>query len=279
MKDIWNIQIWGVRGSFPVPDARFLTYGGNTSCILAEYGGTSVILDAGSGLIPLGSYLAEKEKKKVYILLSHLHIDHIMGLYRFPLLYDPKAEIHIYGEAADGIRLSRRLKTLISAPYWPLPLSDCPAHIEIHETGPKELFLLPEKPGTVQGIHVHTLRGNHPEKSLLYRLDAGNKSLVYALDCEMNETMLHSLPEFSRNADLIIWDANFTETDLASHRGWGHSSWKEGIDLCRLADIKKILMTHYSSEYTDTFLETEEKKAGQPDIACCFAREGMILQI
>lgn len=279
MKNIWKIQIWGVRGSFPVPDTRFLTYGGNTSCILAEYGDTAVILDAGSGLIPLGRRLAEKRKKKVYILLSHLHIDHIMGLYRFPLLYDPEAEIHLYGEGANGAGLSERLKTLIGAPYWPLPLSSCPARITVHETGPKEHFLLPEKTENAQSIHVHTLRGNHPGESLLYRLDTGDKSLVYALDCEMDEAMLHSLPEFSRNAGLIIWDANFTEADLKSHRGWGHSSWKEGIDLCRTANIGKILMTHYSSEYTDKFLENEEKKAEQPDIDCCFAKEGMKLQI
>lgn len=279
MKNTWNIRVWGVRGSFPVPDARFLAYGGNTSCISVEYGKRLVVLDAGSGLVSLGNDLYNKGKKRVDILLSHLHIDHVIGLFKFKLLYDPEAEIHLYGEPVKGISLLKSLEALVGVPYWPLGLSDCPAHIEVHEVQPGEHFILPGMLESEEDIQIDTLRGNHPLPTLLYRLESKNAGIVYGLDCEMNEAMFHSLAEFSRASDLIIWDANFTEKDLKRHKGWGHSSWEEGISLCHAADVKKILMTHYSSEYTDDVLKNEEYMAKQRFAACCFAREGMRIQV
>ncbi len=276
---MWNINIWGVRGSFPAPEARFLLYGGHTSCISAEYGNNLIVFDAGSGLIPLGNSLLQKGRKRVDILLSHLHVDHVMGLFRFPLFYDRDAEIHIYGSSGAEGEFSQQLETLVGAPYWPLGLSDCPAHIEIHEICPEESFFLAGQPSEMQDMQIHTLRGNHPGQSLFYRVDTKNTAIVYALDCEIDEGMFFSLQEFSKGSDFIIWDANFTEEDCRQHEGWGHSSWKQGIDFCVASDIKNVLMTHYSPEYPDDFLKEEEAKAEQTDIICYFAKEGMEIQI
>lgn len=240
MNKTWNIDIWGVRGSFPVPDTHFLTYGGNTSCISLEYGNRLIILDAGSGIVPLGEHLHKCGRKRVDILLSHLHIDHVLGLFKFRLFYDPEAEIHLYGEYNSSTGLRKQLETLVGAPHWPVGISNFPAQIKIHELRPGETFILSEKADGKSSIKVHTLRGNHPQPSLLYRLEADNTSLVYALDCEMNEDMFRSLSAFSRGSSLIIWDANFTDQDLKQHSGWGHSSWKEGVSLCSAAEIEKF---------------------------------------
>ena len=256
-----KINVWGVRGSFPVPDARFLTYGGNTTCISVECGERLLIFDAGSGLVRLGESLSKKSVKRVDILLSHFHIDHIMGLIRFPLLYDREGEIHLYGEAGEIEGILERLNRLAGPPLWPVSLQNCPAHIEIHEIGPGQHISLSRDENGSEAVQIHTLRGNHPGRSLLYRLETERTSMVYALDCEMDEEMFRSLADFSRGSDLIIWDANFTEKDLKLHRGWGHSSWEEGIALCREAGIKRALMTHYAPEYTDEYLKQEEKRA------------------
>lgn len=279
MEERWTLKIWGVRGSFPVPDARFLTYGGNTSCILAEHGEMTVVFDAGSGLVPLGNYLLKKGRKRVDILLSHLHVDHVMGLFRFPLLYDREAEIHLYGGGECSGGLSGRLASFAGPPWWPVRLSDCPAQVLIHEAGSGESFFLPEKKEGSGKIQVCTLRGNHPGGSLIYRVEAEGAEIVYALDCEMDPVMESRLAIFSKESALVIWDANFTEEDLKSHKGWGHSSWKEGVSFGRSAGIRRMLMTHYAPEYTDELLKKEEYRAKREYKECEFAKEGMIIRI
>ena len=267
MKTAGTVAVLGVRGSFPATGGDFLKYGGNTSCFLADLGGETVILDAGSGLASLGTAVPLPDgRRRVHMLLSHLHIDHIMGLFSFSLLHDRSAEICLYGDT--GLR--SRLGAVLGPPYWPLGLDDFRAHVEVRELAPGERLPLGS------GVTVSTLRGNHPGGSLLYRLESGGKTLVYALDCEMDGDTCAALACFARNADLLIWDAAFAPEDLI--RGWGHSTWQEGLALGREAGVKQVLMTHYSQVYTDSFLSEQEKLAAT-DSRCLFAKEGMVLQL
>lgn len=276
MQEAWRVEVWGVRGAAPAAHRDFLEYGGNTSCIQAECGREVVIFDAGSGLLDLGKSLRKRGRKRVHILLSHLHMDHISGLFGFPLFLDSEAEVYLYGKAADGIGLKERLEALLGSPYWPVCPKNFPAHVEIHETDPGENFFLGD------GAHrltIRTLEGNHPGGSLLYRVEQGEKSIVYGLDCEMNDEMFQAFREFAREGSLLIWDANFTDEDLKHCRGWGHSSWRQGIALGKAARVKNILMTHYSGEYTDEFLEKQKKMAEDEGAFCLFAREGMVIHL
>lgn len=317
-----KIKIWGVRGSFPVANANFLEYGGNTACIAADCGGRIVVFDAGSGLMALGNELYGRGKKRADILLSHLHMDHCMGLFHFQPVFDPDAEIHLYGGRGETRGLGQCLETLIGPPYWPLGFPEFPARVEVHEIVPGEAFSLAAQTGTgavpaagegnargeIAGVkaeagtgegavdtagegrmqaardsgpqdcvRIRTMPGNHPNQSLLYRLEYAGKSIVYALDCEMNRETSARLSEFAEKADLLIWDGNFAGKDLECHRGWGHSSWEEGIALRRESNAKRVLMTHYASSYPDDFLREQEQLAMHMDPACCFAREGMEL--
>lgn len=265
MKTAATVAVLGVRGSFPVTGGDFLEYGGNTSCFLADLGGETVILDAGSGLSALGGGVP-LPGGRVHILLSHLHLDHIMGLFSFPLLHDPAAEICLYGD----VGLRSRLSTVLGPPYWPLGLDDFHARVRVRELTAGERLRLEG------GVALSTLRGNHPGGSLLYRLEGGGKALVYALDCEMDGDMPAALARFAQDADLLIWDASFAPGDLI--KGWGHSTWREGIALRREAGVKRILMTHYAQTYTDSFLSQQEKLAGA-DSGCLFAREGMVIPL
>ena len=267
MKTAGTVAVLGVRGSFPVTGKDFLEYGGNTSCFLADLGCETVVLDAGSGLAGLGAAVPLPAGRRcVHILLSHLHLDHIMGLVAFPLLYDPAAEIRLYGDT--GLR--SRLDAILKPPYWPLGLDDFPAHIEVRELAPGARLALGD------GVRLSAIRGNHSGNCLLYRLEADGKTLVYALDCEMNENMFAALASFARDADLLIWDATFTDGDLI--KGWGHSTWQEGLSLGRQAGVKRVLMTHYSQTYSDRFLSEQEKLAAA-DSRCLFAKEGMVLPL
>ena len=201
------------------------------------------------------------------MLLSHPHMDHIMGLFSFSLLHDPAAEIWVYGEGGDTT-LRSRLDAVLGPPYWPLGLDDFRARVQVRELAPGARLPLGD------GVSLSTLRGNHPGNSLLYRLEGGGKTVVYALDCEMDGDMRAALADFAQNADLLIWDATFAPGELI--RGWGHSTWQEGLALGREAGVKQVLMTHYMQTYTDSFLSEQEKLGGD---RCLFAREGMVIRL
>lgn len=266
----WNVTVWGTRGSIPRAETKFMEYGGNTSCVSVDCSGKLVVFDAGSGIVRLGETLAERGKpKQVHILISHLHLDHILGLVGFPLLHDREAEIHLYGEAREGMGFQFHLERLLRPPYWPLGLKDFQANIRVHEIGPEERFCL------APGLTVSTLRGNHPNQSLLYRLEGEDRCIVYALDCEMDDAIESQLARFARNCSLLIWDANFTQSDL--QKGWGHSTWEQGVVLRRAANAKMALMTHFSQTHADQFLREQERLARARDAAVRFAKEGMEL--
>ena len=267
MKTAGTVTVLGTRGSFPMTGGDFLEYGGNTSCFLADLGGETVILDAGSGLASLGNSVPlPGGRRRVHVLLSHLHLDHIMGFFSFPLFYDRSAEISLYGDT--GLR--SRLGAVLGPPYWPLGLEDFPARVEVRELAPGARLTLGN------GVSVSTLRGNHPGDSLLYRLEEGGKTIVYALDCEMDENTRTALTRFARNADLLIWDATFAPGELK--KGWGHSTWQEGLALGGEAGVKRVLMTHYAQTYSDRFLWEQEQLAAA-DSRCLFAKEGMVISL
>lgn len=266
-----EMKIWGVRGASPVPDRRFLQYGGNTSCISLHHGGNTLCFDAGSGLVNLLPQLTET---RLDILISHVHIDHIMGLFALGYLQSPEFEIHLYGEGRQGVSFRKQLETLFGSPYWPLGLQDITARLFIHEISQGEQFSIPGWQGAPR---VSTLRGNHPGGSLLYGLELGGLRITYALDCEMEGKMFARMEEFARGSRLLIWDANFTLEGF--RQGWGHSTWQEGLELAHAAGVGQILMTHYSRDYTDDFLYEQELLAKKADSRCCFAKEGMTIKL
>lgn len=282
MEKQWKIQFWGTRGSIPRAGKDFLEYGGNTSCVSVNWGGGWVVFDAGSGLVDLGQVMGrEREPKLIHILFSHLHVDHILGFFGFGLFHDPEARIHLYGEPVAGISFRQRLEQVAAQPYWPLGLDDYQAQIQIHEVGPGQQFCL-EETGTA--LRVSTLRGMHPGGSILYRLDqtpssGSARSLVYALDCELDKAMSRELAAFASGTDLLVCDAHFTEEDLKTHQGWGHSSWQQGMVLRQASGAARGVMMHFSPDYTDAFLEQQEAALRALDGNCCFAKEGMEIRI
>ncbi len=262
----WRVRVWGVRGSAPRPEADYMKFGGNTVCISLEYQEELIVLDAGSGLHALGNRVTADRFKRLHILLGHLHVDHIMGLFSFWPFYNPKAEIHLYGRAG----FQKELGLLMGPPFWPQGFGDFSAKLYFHELHPKEVF-------GVGGLKGDTMEGNHPGGSLLYRLEASGKRLTYALDCEISPDNAYELEDFSCKSSLLIWDATFAPEDMRF--GWGHSTWKQGIALGRKAQAERVLMTHYSQEYTDVFLSRQEHLAMETDSISSFAREGMVIQL
>ena len=181
-----QVRVWGVRGSGPECGPEYQEYGGNTSCVTVHTKDKTVILDAGTGI---GNFCRsfkrqmDGKRRRLDLLLSHFHMDHLMGLYGSSFLFDPQMEVHIYGERPGEKSLKECLCQMFGPPYWPLPLDQLPALIRFHEIQAGDVFLLEDQ------IRVQTLSGEHPGGSILYRLEEATQgsepaSIVYGLDCE-----------------------------------------------------------------------------------------------
>lgn len=262
----WRVTAWGVRGAFPRMEANFARYGGNTSCFSLERGDEALIFDAGSGLAALGEKLADRPRR-LHLMLSHFHLDHLMGLASFRPLTVPGTEVHIYGEPG----LQEWLDRLIGPPYWPVTVGGQAARTVFHPVEPGETFS-PEP-----GLRASTLRGVHPGGSMLYRLDGDGRSVVYGLDCELAGDMARRLTDFAQGADLLIWDG--CAAPGALRPGWGHATWEQGLTLGREAGVGMVWVTHYARDYDDDFLEKQERLAAKAGDLCRFAREGTVIEL
>lgn len=263
------LTVLGVRGALPAPGREFLEYGGNTSCIALRWQDSLLCFDAGSGLAALTGQLAGV--RRLDILISHLHIDHILGL--FSLAGVPVPELHLYGGAGPEGGFAARLSAVLGPPCWPVGLQ-----AQLHEITAGDAFLLPWAGG--QRLRITTLEGCHPGGSILYRAELPEPEpcgITYALDCEMQGDLPARLAGFAKGSHVLIWDANFTGAD--KRPGWGHSTWQEGLEVGRAAGAGRVLMTHYARGYTDAFLRQQEALARQQNQSCIFAREGMEIRL
>ena len=259
-----KIKILGTRGSFVSVQEDKERYGRNTSCYYAD-AGMHLFLDAGSGI--LNSERLTADGKPVHILLSHLHIDHVLGLFECPFLYETGRKVHIYGERRKGKGLSQQLDALIGPPYWPVKLSGFPCALHFHEIEEGKDFM-------IEDLKVSSMRSCHPDDCLSFVLEKDGKKIGYALDHEAALDKEKKAERFFENCDLLIFDGN----DLPGHNkaGYGHSDYTQGISLCKTAGIKKLLISHYGYKEDDATLKAEEDKAKD---SCVFGKEGMEIVI
>lgn len=258
-----TFSVWGVRGSFPAAAADFLEYGGNTSCFSLRCGNSLVVFDAGSGLAALGDHLARGNDAvaDVHILLSHAHIDHVMGLFSFLSRVGHDLPLHIYGGAALD-----SLEGLVGRPYWPYSLRDSGAIL--HRITPGKPFRLAEGE---RAARLSSMEGSHPGGCLWYRLDYDGRSVVYMLDCEVDRDRWTEMVRFAQSASLLVWDASFPPGE--EKPGWGHSSWRHGVAFGQAAGAERVLMAHYADQLDDRMLKRLEHSASGMERACVFAKE------
>ena len=263
----WNVHVCGARGSFPRSGVDSVVYGGSTSCFYVDCG-EHIFLDAGSGLVN-GSLLVA-DGRPVTILLSHVHIDHVLGLFECGLLYEEGREVRVYGETRQGHTICEQLRGLVGPPFWPVGLDDFPADVRFHELAPKSEF-------SIGAVRIAAERSCHPDQGVLLRLEGDGRALGYALDHEAALDEGSIADEFFRGCDLLVFDGN--EKPGSERSGWGHSSWLQGVELAQRAGIKRVLVAHHGFERTDDELAREEEYARSTWEACSFAREGMVVEL
>ncbi len=268
-----KLKTWGSRGSFPTSGRKYTIYGGHTSCFSIELPDRYLVLDAGSGLTVLGEQIELGERKRVDIFISHVHLDHIMGLFDFKTFFNPKAEVHLYGQGTMGMSFEQQMKHLIGPPVWPVGFHDFAAHITFHELAEQTEYKISEQ------VTVIGMQGNHPGQSLLYKLTIDSVSVFYGLDCDMNHEIWEELLAFAAGCRLLICDAQYDPEDYDRFLGWGHSSWEQGLALRRQTEAEAVLLAHFGTQYDDTQLALMERQVLEQDAAAIFARAGLEISL
>lgn len=265
------VTFYGVRGSAPAYKNPGTAYGAHTSCLLVRAGGRTIVIDGGTGAFRLGDELAD-ESGDIDLLISHTHIDHIQGLPFFAPLFQPGRRIDIYGEDRDGMGIREQLDLFTGPPLWPVKVSTFAANIAWHAIEVGKPFALGE-------VAVETMRSNHPNTVTLFRLSFGGKSLVYGLDYEHTEDRCADLAAFAKDADLLVFDAAYSDAEYASKQGWGHSTWQKGLELAERGVAKRVALCHLAHNKTDDDLRALEKSLAHSQGRCFVAREGMELRL
>lgn len=218
-----QVRVWGVRGSGPECGLEYQEYGGNTSCVTVHTKDKTVILDAGTGIGNFDRSFKRQmdgKRKRLDLLLSHFHMDHLMGLYGCSFLFDPQMEVHIYGERFGEKGLKECLCQMFGPPYWPLPLVSFRLLSGFMKFMREMYFCLRIRSGCRH--YAAYIRAG----SILYRLEEATQesepaSVVYGLDCELTDAMLQKLKEFAAACGLLICDACYTEAELIAQAGMG----------------------------------------------------------
>ncbi|HSI81965.1 MAG TPA: MBL fold metallo-hydrolase [Solirubrobacterales bacterium] len=250
-----RVKVWGARGSVPAPGPQMNRYGGNTSCVqLTLANGEELIIDAGTGIRALGVDLAAK--RRIHILLTHLHLDHIQGLMFFPPCFRPEAEITIWGPASPEASLEDRIARYISAPLSPVEMRDLPCSVAFRDAPVGEWDL--------GGATIRSEAVTHRGPTLGYRIaDADGTVLCYISDHEPAlATSLRDLePEWisgydlARGADLLIHDAQYTDEEYPDHVGWGHSAVSDALTFGRRVDARRLVLFHHDPLHSDDSLD------------------------
>lgn len=276
----WLIKIFGTRGSTPVCEKGFQEFGGNTTCIYADLLNNdrskgAIIFDAGTGIRRLGKEIAQgelPEVEQIFVMLTHFHWDHIQGLPFFDPIYDPLQKINVFAphEEMSDTRLREIFEVQMQQEYFPVQLEKAGAEFEFL-TREKQATSLLADGGVTLSYQLH----NHPGGAFSYRLQSGGKTVVICTDLEHGPGIDQKVVEFCRNADLLIHDAQYTDEELHRHRGWGHSSYGQAIEVARQAGVKQLLFTHHDPDHDDEFLCRKELECQAIFPNCRMARDGM----
>jgi phosphoribosyl 1,2-cyclic phosphodiesterase len=277
MQSPMSVRFWGVRGTVPCASSTTARYGGNTSCVEVRCGDHLIILDAGTGIRPLGRSLMNGSMSVVDadILLSHCHIDHINGLPFFAPAFVPGNHLRLWaGHLAASCRLENVLRKLISPPLFPVDVEVLKADIKYCDFRPGDVL----RPRA--DILVRTAPLDHPNGATGYRIEHAGRSVAYITDTESrHDSCIRDILSLSRNADLMIFDCTYTEAELPSRAGWGHSTWQQGVRLADVAGAKLFCLFHHDPDRDDAALDDFASAVAAMRKGSIVAREGLVVTL
>jgi phosphoribosyl 1,2-cyclic phosphodiesterase len=246
-----KVTFWGVRGSIPCPARTHVQFGGNTSCVHVSVGGEEIILDAGTGIRGLGRSFQRRGIDRATLLLSHTHWDHICGFPFFTPAYDPQWSMRILaGHLPHEAGIRSVLASQMTDPMFPVPLEAMRGASSFDDFSAGDTFTLG------RDVVVRTAPLRHPNGATGYRIEHAGVSFCYVTDTEhevgkLDERILGLI----EGADLVLYDSTYTDDEFGAKVGWGHSTWQEGVRLCRAAGARRLGIFHHDPDHDDTFMK------------------------
>lgn len=287
---VFSLKFWGTRGSIPAPGIGTVKYGGNTSCVELKHKNSLFILDAGTGIRLLGDDLLTRSRGKPIrgsLFVTHTHWDHIQGFPFFVPGYLKGNHFLIHGAHGMGRSFEEVFKGLMDSSYFPVNLGDMQAKLDFVE--------MSGQPYVCEGVKVETAYTNHPGMDVGYRFTAEGKSVTYLTDHESYQTMNQKtefarkqdriIEEFCRGTDVLICDSQYTDEEYKTKRGWGHSRYRDSVELGIACGAARLALFHHDPSHSDEQMELILKdslkliKDSGKTLDCFLAREGLEFEI
>jgi len=290
-----RFKFWGVRGSIASPGPRTIRYGGNTTCIEVRTNQDALlVLDAGTGIYPLGEHLHGSAAVEAHLLITHSHWDHINGLTMFEPLFDPRTRCHVYGGPEDrtGRSIEHIFEVQFQNSYFPISEAQLAAALDFRTLSETEVF-------EIADARVSTVLMNHPIPNFGYRIECGGKSLFFSGDHEpfFNPHPANT-PRFAehqiridqhsaaidgalKDVDALIVDCTYTQSEYPQKTGWGHGTFDSALALAKRVGARHLYCTHHLPTRSDDELEAVfaaflAEHAGQfQGLAITLAYEGL----
>ena len=271
-----RIKFWGVRGSTPAPLPENMRYGGNTSCVEVRVGDNLYIFDCGTGFRILGRALGREfngRSVSAHVFVSHFHWDHIQGLPFFEPLYD-NPENHFQFHCSSRTRsLKQVFEEQMASPYFPVGLNEMQARRDFYDLKKTRLDL--------GDVSLRTMWLNHPQGCMGFRLESKDGVMVYATDNEPGDaTFDKNVRELAAGADVLIYDAQYLPEEYeARRRGWGHSHWREAVNVAMQSGAKELILFHHDPDHDDACIDKVVREARNYYPRVRAAAEGMQIEL
>jgi len=260
-----HLKLWGTRGSIPVSGPQYVRHGGNTTCMTVEKDDEILILDAGSGIRELGLALAAGRPRRLHLLITHTHWDHIQGFPFFAPAFIPGFEIVVYGARGFTKNLESLLRGQLDPDYFPIQMEDMDARLEF--------VYLDQPPMTIGGFTVSWEFTQHPGATVGYRIETGGKSVAFVPDNEIFQgylgppadiladrdllTLYRPILDFLAGVDVLIHEAQYTAEEYQNTVRFGHSSVSNACALAKLVRSPRWLIVHHDPNHSDELLQAK----------------------
>ncbi len=277
------IRCWGARGSIPVCGPEYIKYGGDTTCMEIRTGDdTIIIIDAGSGIRKLGSRLIAEGRFEYYMVFTHSHWDHILGFPFFKPIYRKETSIHMCGCPFNQESVKEMIAKVMTPPNFPVDLNNVQARISYHEPCQSSIAIGP--------MTVTPISTSHPNSGIGYKFSEKGKNFVFLTDNELGYKHPGGLDyadyvRFTAGADLLLHDSEYTEEEYRTKKTWGHSMYRDALQLALDAQVKNFGLFHHNQERTDAALDEIVAQCRQiiavrrASLDCFAVQEGMEIRL